>query len=340
VEKKHLPALAEVPEIAVAAVCRRTEAALVKIADRFRVPKRYLDYRALLDDRDIDAVLVATGPDSQPQILRDAAAAGKHVLVDKPLAATSADAQAILTAVRAAGIRCQVGFNKRYYAGYRRARMLMDSGTIGRPTGLSARFWYQPGRRDGLLYNGIHFLDLIAFFAGPVSGLSAYRTALPAQNGAPAADTVAITFTAGSAVGTVLLSSAASWDYLNEHLDLVGGDQGVLSVDNGRVLRVFGRDEPQACRTFENTLSVHWWSGNDEQGFTPQLRVFAQRVLGLTPSPADLALHPLAAEAEDGLRSLLVLEALRRSLAGAGHVDVPDIADIAPHTPRPQEAYR
>src|SRR5215475_5495875 len=81
VEKKHLPALAEVREISVVAACRRSPDALQLLADRFRIPDRYTDYRALLDDRNIDAVLVAAGPPAQTEIVAAAAAAGKHILV-------------------------------------------------------------------------------------------------------------------------------------------------------------------------------------------------------------------------------------------------------------------
>ena len=79
VAKKHLLALAEVPEIVVAGLCRRDAGELQMLADRFRVPRRYTDYRDLLSDPGIDAVLVATGPAAQPEIVRAAAAAGKHV---------------------------------------------------------------------------------------------------------------------------------------------------------------------------------------------------------------------------------------------------------------------
>ena len=88
VAKKHLLALAEVPEIAVAALCRRDAGALQMLADRFRIPGRYTDYRDLLSDPGIDAVLVATGPAAQPEIVMDAVVAGKHVFAEKPMAAT------------------------------------------------------------------------------------------------------------------------------------------------------------------------------------------------------------------------------------------------------------
>ena len=80
-------------------------------------------------------------------------------------------------------------------------------------------------------------------------------------------------------MGNLLLSSLASWDYVNEHVDLVGSNHNALSVENGRVVRVFRRDDEGRAQLCENTLSAHWWSGNEEQGFTGQFRAFAQAVV-------------------------------------------------------------
>jgi predicted dehydrogenase len=96
----------------------------------------------------------------------------------------------------------------------------------------------------------------------------------------------------------------------------------VLSVDNGRQVRVFRRGEGRAAEVYENTLSVHWWSGHEEQGFIPQLRAFARRVReGGSPVAADP--EALAADGRDGIASLAVLEAVRRSLQDRVPVSVP-----------------
>ena len=326
VEKKHLPASLEVPEIAVVAVCRRNAEQLHRLADRFRIPGRYTDYRELLDQVDIDAVLAAAGPEVQPAIVLDAAAASKHILAEKPVAETSARAREMRDAIQRAGIHFRIGFNKRFYYGYRLAKRLVQSGELGQPAGIAARFWFQPGRRDAMLHNGIHFFDLMTFFMGPVREVFARSDQLvPEDSPAGNRATVSVSMKVESgAVGNLLLSSAASWDYINEHVDLNGSNQNVLSVENGRQVRLFRRDQPQASQLYENTLSVHWWSGNEEQGFTPQLRAFAQSILsGPEPTPASDDLRPLAATAADGVSALALLEAVRRSIALNSSVPVP-----------------
>jgi myo-inositol 2-dehydrogenase/D-chiro-inositol 1-dehydrogenase len=328
VEKKHLPALAEVKEFSVVAACRRNAEALHQLADRFRIPTRYAHYRALLDDDQVDAVLIAAGPPAQTQIVIDAAAAGKPMLVEKPLAESTADAIAMCEAVKRANVYCQVGFNKRFYYGYQQARRVIDQGDLGRISGIAARFWFQSGRRDGLLHNGLHFLDLMEFFAGPVTDVFARRS-MTTENGA-AGDTLSISLSfAGGAVGSLLLSSLASWDYPNERVDIVGSNTSALSVDNGRQLRVFRRGEGRPAELYENTLSVHWWSGHEEQGFIPQLRFFARQIRdGAAAGDASPA-----AGAREGIASLALVEAVRRSITDGGPVAIPPIDSRLPATP-------
>jgi predicted dehydrogenase len=317
VEKKHLPALAEVKEIDVVAVCRRNAEALQKLGDRFRIAARYTDYRALLDDDRIDAVLIAAGPPAQTQMVKDAAAAGKHILVEKPLAESAAEAATMGDAAEAANVHFQVGFNKRFYHGYQLAKRVLDTGDLGRVSGINARFWFPSGRRDGLLHNGVHFVDLVRFLGGPITSVSARRSA--AIDGV-SGETYAITVTLeNGAVGTLMISSLAAWDYPNEHVDIVGSNGSALSVENGRQLRVFRKGDGRPSELYENTLSVHWWSGHEEQGFIPQLRHFARRILdGVPPQQASPA-----AGAQDGIASLAVIEAIHRSLKTGVSVAIP-----------------
>jgi predicted dehydrogenase len=322
VEKKHLPALAEVRDFAVVAACRRNADALRQLADRFRIATRYCDYRELLADEGIQAVLIAAGPPTQTQIVVDAAAAGKHILVEKPLAESTADALTMSKAVKHASVVFQVGFNKRFYYGYQQARRVIDQGDLGRVSGIHGRFWYQSGRRDPLLHNGIHFLDLARFLGGPVTSVFARRSRTT-ENGA-GGETLSIALTFGDgAVGSLLLSSLASWDYPNERVDIVGSNGNALSVDNGRELRVYRRGEGRPAEVSENTLSVHWWSGHDEQGFASQLRFFAGRIRDRATDPDAGA----AAGTRDGIASLALVEAVRRSSQAGAPVTVPSFID-------------
>jgi predicted dehydrogenase len=138
------------------------------------------DWREPLARADVDAVIIATPPDVQAQILRGAVTAGKHVLVEKP-AAQRADELAGLSQLAAEyGVRVRVGFNHRYHRTFQQARRLVDSGVLGPLMYLRARYGHggRPGyanewraipQRSGggeLIDQGVHLIDLARWFLG------------------------------------------------------------------------------------------------------------------------------------------------------------------------------
>ncbi len=109
------------------------EAQLRAATGRHFIPFSHLDYRALLDRRDIDVVAVCTPPALHERIVVDALEAGKFVMCEKPLAHTLAAADAILAAARRHPGRLSTVFQFRYLPEVRRIRWLSDQGHLGRP---------------------------------------------------------------------------------------------------------------------------------------------------------------------------------------------------------------
>ena len=91
----------------------------------------FVDYRDLLARDDIDVVSVASPPNTRVQIVRDAAAAGKHVVCEKPFALTLAEADEMIQACEAAGVTLSMYHNYLYYAEHRLAQKLIAEGAIG-----------------------------------------------------------------------------------------------------------------------------------------------------------------------------------------------------------------
>jgi len=317
-EYRHLPAIvSEVPEIDLKALCNRSEPRLHRLADQYRIPAedRYTNYRKLLERDDIQAILIAASPAANYEIAPAAARAGKHVFVEKPMAETADQARMMVETVEKAGVKFQVGFNKHYYYAYRKASELIRDGHIGVPTGISARFWFPPSRRDVsvrkqvIVQNGIHILDLVQSFLGPACEAVAHERLV--QNGGTIAAT--LLFQSG-AVGSVLLSSCGSWSYPNERLDIAGSNGCCLSSENGRRVVLFVEDKPALY--FEETLSAHWLTGHAEAGFALQLKAFVRSIQSNRPTDVG---------AKDGLRSVLLSEALEKSLETRQPVAVPQI---------------
>ena len=91
------------------------------------------DYRELLENDDIEAILIATSTDTHAFIMKDVARAGKHIFCEKPLALNLADIDDALAEVEKVGIKLQVGFNRRFDKSFRRVQEIVASGGIGRP---------------------------------------------------------------------------------------------------------------------------------------------------------------------------------------------------------------
>ncbi len=104
-----------------------------KVAAELGVPAAYKDHRRILDDQDIEAVLICSSTDTHAQFIQEAAEAGKHIFCEKPIALDLAQIDRALAAVEEAGVKLQVGFNRRFDPSFRRVRELVASGQLGEP---------------------------------------------------------------------------------------------------------------------------------------------------------------------------------------------------------------
>ena len=172
----HAAALASVPESQFVAVCDQSADRAAGFAARFQV-QPFTDMHALLREARPQVLLIATPHPLHATPALAAAEAGVHVLVEKPLAATLADCDAMIAAARRAGVHLGVISQRRFYEPVRRMKEAIDAGKIGRPIlGVFEMFswrdqaYYQSdpwrGRWDteggGVLVNvSPHMLDLL-----------------------------------------------------------------------------------------------------------------------------------------------------------------------------------
>jgi predicted dehydrogenase len=112
----HLPFLHELPEFRIAGLCDLSEGVLKALGDQYGVASRTTNYRRLLDDPAVEAVVISTY--DHADVVAAAIAAGKHVLVEKPLAFTATEAAPLVAAAAASGLVAMVGYMKLYDPGY------------------------------------------------------------------------------------------------------------------------------------------------------------------------------------------------------------------------------
>jgi scyllo-inositol 2-dehydrogenase (NADP+) len=145
----------------------------------------YDDARALLDDPDVDVVIVSTPPDSHAHWATDALAAGKHVVVEKPMALTARECDDLLAVGAASGLTVSVYQNRRFDPDYRLIKSAVDSGLIGEVFHLEAfvggyghpcNFWHSDAAvSGGALFDwGSHIVDqILDLMPGDVDAVSA-----------------------------------------------------------------------------------------------------------------------------------------------------------------------
>ncbi|MBM7568193.1 Gfo/Idh/MocA family protein [Paenibacillus sacheonensis] len=130
---KHLPSLSQVKEAEIVAFCdiivEKAEQAKAKYGTE--EAKVYADYKELLQDKTIDVIHVCTPNDSHAVISIDALEAGKHVLCEKPMAKTAADARKMLEVAKRTGKKLSIGYNNRYRADSRYLKEVCQSGELG-----------------------------------------------------------------------------------------------------------------------------------------------------------------------------------------------------------------
>lgn len=130
-EVKSGPALQKATNSALVAVMRRNGALARDYAERHGVPRWYADADALIHDPEVDAVYVATPPDSHKDYTLRAALAGKPVYVEKPMALNFDECQAMVQACRDAGVPLFVAYYRRALARFLKIKELVDTGALG-----------------------------------------------------------------------------------------------------------------------------------------------------------------------------------------------------------------
>jgi predicted dehydrogenase len=175
------------PPVRLVSVVDINEELAADTARRYGFERSDTSWQAIVKADDIDAVSVVVANHLHREIVEELAAAGKHVLCEKPLAPTSADAQAMIDAVDAAGVVARVGFTFRRTPGIAAARQVIESGELGRPLYVNAQYWtnygsdpqapmswrYRGGPGSGALADlGSHLADTAEFLLGPVEAVT------------------------------------------------------------------------------------------------------------------------------------------------------------------------
>jgi predicted dehydrogenase len=190
-----------------------------RLADELGVDAVYGSTAELVQGADVRAVIIAVSSSHHLAVIREAAAAGRDLFCEKPLALTIADTEAAIDAAATAGVRLQVGFMRRFDPAYRRGMARLARGEVGRPI-LFKSLQYDPGPpplalADAAVSGGIH-VDM---------GIHEYDLARWLM-----ADEVVEVHAWGSAVAYPELASVGDVDSAVVSLRFAGGGNGAVEL--------------------------------------------------------------------------------------------------------------
>jgi predicted dehydrogenase len=316
----HLPLLASLPGVSVAALAEADPGRRAAAARLAPGATTYADYRDLLDAASVEAVILCLPPTLNLAAATAAFAAGKHVYLEKPLAASLADAAAILAAWRGSGCVGMIGFNYRFHPLLQALRRDLQAGRVGRPiaaqtvftTAGQPRSGWRAARGSGggaLLDLASHHIDLVRWlFQAEVALVSARLSSLHSEHDSAVLD---LRLEGGLDVQTLAAYGAIEEDRL-----AVYGPQGKLLLDRYRGLDVeftAPRARRSRLRALGRALAAparlpYWLAKRRSPANDPSYRAALVRFVASVRTGA-----PASPDLLDGYRSLAVVEAAESS---------------------------
>ena len=310
--KRHAENLRRlVPEARFVAVADVAAERARQVAAELEIEHSFGSLEDMLARKDIQAIVIATPDKFHAQCIRDAAAAGKDILCEKPLATNLVDAQAALDAVAKASVRLQIGFMRRYDPAYVAAMKRIEAGEIGEPVVFKSvgrdkdvppLAAYQSNVNGMLFYNNtIHDFDLARWLVrDEVAEVQAYTTVAIRPEIAKYNDVVAgvvnLRYVRG-AIGNIESYVQAIYGY-DVRTEVVGsrGSVFVGSVEQipAAFLSVNGRTQP---------LADHFLT-RFADAYVAEARDFVHNMLN------D---YPVRVSGEDGLKALAIAVAAENS---------------------------
>ncbi len=344
-----------IPELV--AICGRDAGAVAEAARRYGYARHYTDWRDLIDDERVQLFDNGGPNDVHAEPCIAAAAAGKHVICEKPLARNAEEAATMLAAVRDAGVKHMVAFNYRFVPAIRQARQLIESGALGRiyhyravylqewilPHYGTPRIWRLDKEHAGsgaLGDLGAHIIDLAHYLVGDIASVgAATRTfiderPLPDGSGNAKVDVddafVATVEFANGALGT-LESSRFAAGRKNHQVVEINGELGSICFNLERLneLQVFWvDDEPRETQGFHDVLVTeahhpfweHWWPHGHIIGWEHTFVHEFAHLLDCIANDRDVTPH--GATFVDGYRAAVVCDAVLSSAASRRQIDV------------------
>ncbi|HDY74871.1 MAG TPA: Gfo/Idh/MocA family oxidoreductase, partial [Euryarchaeota archaeon] len=172
----HLPAFHSLEGVEISAIADINEKAAKTLAKKYQIPHVYVDFHDLINNPDIDLVSICTPNHLHREMAVACANAGKHILIEKPMATTVGDAEEIIRAVKKNNIKLCVVQNYRFFPAVKEAKKRIQDGRIGDIVSIHAyghllqsfdRSWALSEGNAGVIEDfGPHLIDILFYLTG------------------------------------------------------------------------------------------------------------------------------------------------------------------------------
>jgi len=282
----HAETLAfRLPDAEIATITDINNQAALALAQRCGIAKVASSTDEILGDKLIDAVLICTSTDTHADLIERTAKAGKHIFCEKPIALELAKIDSALAAVKAAGVKLQVGFNRRFDSNFMRVRQAVASGEIGEPSlmHIISRDPAPPTmtfiRTSGGIFRDmmIHDFDMARYLMGEeveeiyAAGGVLVEPGFKAENDLDTA-LVVLHFKSG-AIGTIDNSRKAVFGY-DQRVEILGS-KGKIASENRFANEVVVSGE----KSVYTDLPLNFFMQRYTESFALELQLFVQAVL-------------------------------------------------------------
>jgi myo-inositol 2-dehydrogenase/D-chiro-inositol 1-dehydrogenase len=326
--KIHAENLAtRIPGVEVAAIADVVLNAAQELAAHLHVPAAVDDYHTILSDPTIDAVAICSSTDTHAKIVVEAAEAGKHIFCEKPIDHDLAKIDAALEAVEKAGVKLQIGFNRRFDPNFRKVRSMIAEGKIGTPhiIRITSRDPAPPPVSYVKVSGGmfldmtIHDFDMARYLSG--SEVEEIYTAAgvmvdPGIGEAGDVDTAVITLRfANGAIGTIDNSRKAVYGY-DQRVEVFGSGGMVQAHDNTP-----DNDVYYAADGVHSAKPMYFFLERYMESFIAEMKDFAQSIRENTNPPVT---------GIDGRIPVLMGMAAKKSYLEKRPVKISDIEQLTP----------
>lgn len=307
----HAQAIAfGLPQAKIVSVTDINQESAKSLAERCAIPTVAASSTEIFADPRVDAVLICSSTDTHAEFICQAARAGKHIFCEKPIALELSKIDEAIAAVRQAGVKMQIGFNRRFDSNFARVRQAIQSGEIGKPLLLHIisrdpappPLSYIKTSGGIFLDMTIHDFDMARFLIGDEVEeiyVSAAVTIDKAIGAAGDLDTAVILLRfRNGVIATIDNCRQAPYGY-DQRVEALG-TLGKITAEN----RYANQAEISTAASVRKDLPMNFFLDRYQESYTAELQSFIEAVIQDKPTPVT---------AEDGRIPVVLGLAARRS---------------------------